>query len=196
VAKVHRRLGYVMVNSIPSELSLQEKMEILHDYWLRNCVLQKRKRPRLRYHPGRPTGTSWPVHGVVTSLFGRRPDPVASDVKFHSGIDIYVPSGTPVRAVLPGRVVVAEYLKRYGWTVVIQHKKHLKTLYAHNQKLEVRRGQRVKEGQVIALSGSSGRSTGPHVHYEVLVDGERVDPLLHLKRHPRSVFAEVIPGLE
>lgn len=183
------------MRSVPSELSQEEKMEILHDYWLRNCVLRRGYRKGFQYHPGGSTGTAWPVHGVVTSLFGGRPDPVESAAQFHSGVDIYVPSGTPVRAVLPGRVAQARYLERYGLTVVIRHSRDVQTLYAHNQRLRVRRGQRVKTGQVIALSGSSGRTTGPHVHYEVLVKGERIDPLLRLKRHPRVVFAEVIPGL-
>ncbi len=185
----------VRVRKPRSRLEAGRKLAILHKYWCRHSLRIGRKVRDLRSHPGVSTGTAWPVTGVVTSLFGRRTDPVGSGAQFHPGIDIYVPYGTPVRAVQRGRVRFAGYLDRYGKTVVLSHGRKIRTLYAHNSQLSVRKGQRVRKGQVIALSGATGRTTGPHVHYEVWVRGRCIDPLRCLKKNPRSVYAEVIERL-
>jgi murein DD-endopeptidase MepM/ murein hydrolase activator NlpD len=98
----------------------------------------------------------------------------------HEGIDIAVPSGTPVRASASGTVIHAGWLGGYGNLVVIDHGDGLATAYGHNSALLVAVGQNVSQGETISLSGSTGNSTGPHVHFEVRVNGVPVDPLLYL----------------
>jgi murein DD-endopeptidase MepM/ murein hydrolase activator NlpD len=120
------------------------------------------------------SGLIWPVHGPVTSGFGRRWG------RMHEGIDIAVPSGTPVVASASGTVITAGWLGGYGNLVVIDHGNGLATAYGHNSSLAVGGGQQVAQGQVIAYSGSTGHSTGPHVHFEVRVNGTPVDPLGYL----------------
>jgi len=100
---------------------------------------------------------------------------------FHGGIDISVPSGTPVRAAQEGTVVFAGYNGAYGKVVKIDHLNGFSSLYAHNSRILVHVGQLVQGGQVISLSGSTGRSTGPHLHFEVHKDDWPVDPLPYLQ---------------
>ena len=95
-------------------------------------------------------------------------------------MDLAVPTGTSVRAALPGTVTISQYSSSYGYYVVIDHGGGLATLYAHNSKLLVSGGQTVNAGDVVSLSGSTGRSTGPHLHFEVRVNGERTDPRSYL----------------
>lgn len=107
--------------------------------------------------------------GAITSRVGWRLDPFGSGkLVFHRGIDIAVPVGTPVRATRGGRVVFAAVHGGHGSTIIIKHDNGDRTLYGHNASLSVRSGELVEAGTVIARSGNSGRSTGPHVHYEVL----------------------------
>lgn len=119
-------------------------------------------------------GFVWPVSGTVTSGFGPR------DGRTHEGIDIAVPSGTPVGAAASGTVIQAGWLGGYGILVVIDHGNGVSTAYAHNSGVAVTVGQRVTQGQVIAYAGSTGNSSGPHVHFEVRVGGSPVDPLGYL----------------
>ena len=116
----------------------------------------------------------WPVSGPVTSGFGSRWG------RMHEGIDIAVGSGTPVHAAAAGTVVYAGWLSGYGNIIVIDHGNGLSTAYAHNSSLGVQQGSTVGAGSVIAISGSTGHSTGPHVHFEVRVNGAPVDPLGYL----------------
>ncbi len=125
-----------------------------------------------------PVGGNW--RNIVTSEFGSRRDPFSGIVKTHGGMDLAVPTGTSVRAALPGTVTVSRYSSSYGYYVMIDHGSGLSTLYAHNSKLLVSVGQTVQAGDIVSLSGSTGRSTGPHVHFEVRVDGERTDPRSYL----------------
>lgn len=122
----------------------------------------------------------WPVYGVITSPFGYRVHPIYGRQILHSGMDIGVDYGTPVHAALDGVVIEAEWISGYGNAVVIDHGNNTTTLYGHNQKLNVKVGQQVKQGDVIAYAGSTGNSTGPHVHFEIRVNGEAVDPALYL----------------
>ena len=118
---------------------------------------------------------------MVTSEFGYRRDPFTGERKGHSGMDLAVPTGTSVRAALPGTVTVSTYNQGgYGYYVMIDHGSGLSTLYGHNSQLLVRVGQTVEAGDVIALSGSTGRSTGPHLHFEVRINGERTNPRSYL----------------
>ncbi|QSX73467.1 M23 family metallopeptidase [Lysobacter arenosi] len=112
----------------------------------------------------------------VTSGFGRRTDPFRRRAAFHNGIDFAAPPGTSVHATADGIVARATYSKDYGNLVLIDHGDGCSTLYAHNERLLVRTGEPILAGQPIALVGSSGRSTGPHLHFEVRQDGVRVDP--------------------
>lgn len=118
----------------------------------------------------------WPVQGWISSPYGMR------DGAMHEGVDIAADQGQPVRAVKDGRVVFAGPRGTYGETVIIDHGAGLRTLYAHNSRLLVSEGQRVLAGQSIARVGSTGRSTGPHLHLEVLLNGVPFDPLLCLQR--------------
>ena len=112
-----------------------------------------------------------PVEGVITSEAGWRSDPVDGLLRNHQGVDIAVPEGTPVKAVAAGRVRFSGVSNGYGNTVVIEHEAGLFSLYAHHVLNCVWVGQRVEADDVIALSGASGRSTGPHLHFEVWRDG-------------------------
>lgn len=111
-------------------------------------------------------------NGVVTSGVGWRIDPFGSGkLVFHRGIDIAVPVGTPVRATRKGRVVFAGPRNGYGSTVIVEHDNGDRTLYGHNAMVRVGPGDLVETGTVVAFSGNSGRSTGPHLHYELLPSG-------------------------
>jgi murein DD-endopeptidase MepM/ murein hydrolase activator NlpD len=116
----------------------------------------------------------WPVSGPVTSPFGWRWG------RMHEGIDIAVPTGTPVHAAQSGRIIFAGWMGGYGNLVVIDHGGGLATAYGHNSSIAAGNGQSVAQGQVIAYAGSTGNSTGPHVHFEVRVNGAAVDPLGYL----------------
>lgn len=122
----------------------------------------------------------WPVNGVVTSPYGYRTHPIFGTTIYHSGIDIGVDYGTPVHAADGGVVVEAGWISGYGYAVIIDHGNGLSTLYGHNQELAVSEGQSVSQGQVIAYAGSTGNSTGPHVHFEVRANGDHVDPSAYL----------------
>lgn len=116
-----------------------------------------------------------PVDGVVTSGVGWRLDPFGSGkLAFHRGVDIAVPVGTPVRATRRGRVVLAGERRGYGATVILEHDNGDRTLYGHNSRVNVRSGEWVEPGGVLAFSGNSGRSTGPHVHFEQMPSGRPI----------------------
>ena len=128
-----------------------------------------------------PIGSGW--ESRVTSEFGSRIDPISHRLRNHTGMDMAVPTGTPIRAALPGTVTVSKYnAGGYGYYVMIDHGSGLATLYGHCSSLLVQAGQTVEAGDIIALSGSTGRSTGPHLHFEVRVHGERTDPRKYLPK--------------
>lgn len=123
---------------------------------------------------------AWPVSGVITSGFGWREHPIFGRQIFHTGIDIGVDEGTPVHAADSGTVVYSGWMDGYGYAVVIDHGNGISTLCAHNSDLAVSEGQSVSKGTVIAYAGSTGNATGPHVHFEVRVNGDPVNPLGYL----------------
>lgn len=126
------------------------------------------------------TPLGWPAPGTISSGYGTREHPVSGARKFHSGVDISVPRGTAARATADG---IASYSGRSagsGNTVVIEHGHGFSTAYAHNERNLVTVGQRVKRGDVIAVSGSTGISTGPHIHYEIWKNGRHVNPNSYL----------------
>ncbi|HHT48115.1 MAG TPA: peptidoglycan DD-metalloendopeptidase family protein [Firmicutes bacterium] len=130
------------------------------------------------------TPTIYPLvtKGYITSYFGYRRDPVTGRLGvYHEGLDIAARKGTPVRATADGTVTMARSYGTYGLFVEIQHGSYgYKTRYAHNSKILVKVGQKVKKGDIIAYVGSTGKSTGPHLHYEVLVNGKPVNPQNYL----------------
>jgi len=120
------------------------------------------------------SGFIWPVYGTVSSPFGQRWG------RPHEGIDISVPYGTPVVAAKAGTVAIADWYGGYGKLVVIDHGGGVMTRYGHNSEFKVSVGQQVSQGQVIANAGSTGHSTGPHVHFEVRIGGTAMNPLNYL----------------
>ncbi len=121
-----------------------------------------------------PVGT--PLKGKINSTFGYRKDPFKSRSGFHSGLDIDANYGQHVVATADGVVTKASWHTNYGKTVIVKHKDNYETLYGHLSNLQVKEGQEVKVGDVIGKAGSTGRSTGTHLHYEVIKDGKRVNP--------------------
>jgi murein DD-endopeptidase MepM/ murein hydrolase activator NlpD len=128
------------------------------------------------------TPVGWPVPGTLSSPYGYRNHPVYEERKFHTGVDISVPSGSEVKATANGIVSFAGWTENSGIVVVAEHGHGFSTAYAHNRKALVRVGQRVARGDVIAMSGSTGVSTGPHVHYEIWRNGRHTDPVVFLAR--------------
>jgi len=131
-------------------------------------------------HLATPLG--WPVDGRLSSSYGYRNHPVHEERKFHTGVDISVPSGSEVKATADGIVSFAGWTANSGLVVVAEHGHGFSTAYAHNRKALVRVGQRIARGEVIAMSGSTGVSTGPHVHYEIWRNGRSADPAGFLAR--------------
>jgi murein DD-endopeptidase MepM/ murein hydrolase activator NlpD len=129
------------------------------------------------------TPTIWPVRGTVTSGFGWRISPFSGGREMHPGVDIAVATGTPVVAAADGTVIISGPYGGYGNLVEIDHGNGIKTLYGHNSQLVVQVGQHVKKGQVISYSGSTGESTGPHVHYEIRINNTPVDPMKYLVQY-------------
>ncbi len=119
-----------------------------------------------------------------SSNFGMRNHPVSGGRKMHTGLDIPAPSGTPIYATADGTVETAKWFGGYGLYVQLAHGGDMETRYGHMSRLNVSAGQRVKKGELIGFVGSTGRSTGPHLHYEVRIAGQAVNPEPYL--HPRS----------
>jgi murein DD-endopeptidase MepM/ murein hydrolase activator NlpD len=118
-----------------------------------------------------------PFDGEITSGYGYRRNPFTGrGVEFHSGIDFRGRLGDSVKTTGSGVVVFAGYNGGYGKCVVIEHEKNLQTMYGHLSKISVKEGEQVNSGQLIGLIGNTGRSTGPHVHYEIIVNGKGINP--------------------
>ena len=126
---------------------------------------------------------AWPLqsNGNLTSGFGYRHDPKTGEWKLHGGTDIAAPTGTPILASADGVVIAAQWHDSYGYYVKIQHNETFATLYGHCSALHVTAGQQVKQGQIIADVGETGYATGPHVHFEVYINGTRVDAMQYFK---------------
>ncbi len=118
----------------------------------------------------------YPVKGNVSSPFGRRENPFTGEMSFHSGMDISASPGVPIRATADGIVSHAGWTAHSGYLVVIEHGCGFTTVYAHNKKNAVKAGETVNRGETIGYVGSTGKSTGPHVHYEVWEKGKSVNP--------------------
>jgi murein DD-endopeptidase MepM/ murein hydrolase activator NlpD len=119
-------------------------------------------------------GSVLPVKGIVTSNVGWRHDPIDGTIRHHNGVDIAIPAGTQVKAIAAGRVIESGPHGGYGNLVKIEHGDGSISMYGHNSQLQVNAGEQVAAGQTIALSGSTGRSTGPHLHFELWKNGDNV----------------------
>lgn len=129
----------------------------------------------------RATPSGWPLKGEITSPFGKREHPKYGYEEFHTGIDISVPLGTEIKATADGIVVFSGYNGGNGNVVMLKHGYGYTTIYAHNKQNFVKTGQRVKRGDVIAISGNTGSTTGAHLHYEIWQNNKPVNPLSYLK---------------
>lgn len=127
------------------------------------------------------TPSKWPVASSIASWFGRRFHPVFKRAREHEGIDLVAAHGTKIRAAADGTVSFAGWQGGYGYLIKINHGYGYETRYGHNSKILVYVGKTVKKGQVISLSGSSGVATGPHLHYEVRINGQPVNPAQFLR---------------
>jgi len=158
------KIGSLTAESLALEQGLQDQYEHLVDQKAFLAALPTRK----------------PAIGYFTSGFGTRRAPFGGKVKMHEGLDIANHPGTPIRATADGVVTFAATKAGYGQTVILDHGYGLQTWYAHTRKVLVKNGQKMRRGDTVALLGNSGRSTGPHCHYEVRVNGIPVDPLSYI----------------
>lgn len=156
-----------MVDDLQGQLSSREQQLGV----LENLILTRELNKQV-YPEGRPV-----QEGFISSYFGRRADPFTGYSAVHKGLDFAGPEGTKVTSVAAGLVTYAGERSGYGQMVEINHGNGLATRYCHNEKILVKQGEMVRKGQDVALIGSTGRSTGPHLHFEVLKNGTQVDPL-------------------
>ncbi|MCX5807311.1 MAG: M23 family metallopeptidase [Proteobacteria bacterium] len=127
------------------------------------------------------TPKGWPIKGTVNSAFGLREHPISGIEIFHSGMDIGASIGTQIKATADGIVSFSSWHNDSGYIVVLEHGNGFTTVYAHNSKNYVKIGQKIKRGEAIGISGSTGATTGPHLHYEVWKNGKPVNPASFLK---------------
>lgn len=158
------KISSMTAESLTLEQNLQDQYEHLVDQKAFLSALPTRK----------------PAIGYFTSGFGIRRAPFGGKVKMHEGLDIANHPGTPIKATADGVVTFANTKAGYGQTVILDHGYGLQTWYAHTRKILVKNGQKIHRGDTIALLGNTGRSTGPHCHYEVRVNGIPVDPLSYI----------------
>ncbi len=145
-------------------------------------------RPQLEHRAAlaRATPAIWPALGPLSSSFGTRRDPFTLEASLHPGLDLDVDHGAPIHVTADGAVTEARYHPEYGNFVVVSHGFGIETRYAHLSAFAVTRGASVTRGQVIGRAGSTGRSTGAHLHYEVWIDGRAVNPLRYLVARSES----------
>jgi murein DD-endopeptidase MepM/ murein hydrolase activator NlpD len=155
--------------------------ETLQEYsFLRSATFSRFRHLSPRRHANaRPD--LWPVEGRLQGSFGMRIDPFSGEGSFHRGVDITAPYGSPVRVTADGVVVQAGYLSGYGRLVVVDHGHGMQTWYAHLSRISVIPGQEVRRGEIIGGVGTSGRVTAPHLHYEVRIAGNPVNPYHFLR---------------
>ena len=174
--------GSLAVVGVPAKIASGDELEALAEAVLAQGE-SLRALERLMARAGKALASlpsRWPVRGAVNSEFGRRQSPWTGAPELHGGIDIRAAKGTPVHAPARGTVVVAGAQPEYGNTVILDHGNDLRTLYGHLSRVKVKPGDAVERGDVIALTGNTGRSSGPHLHYEILVKGRGVNPRVYL----------------
>jgi len=163
-AQISEDLNDLRMNSARQEISFQELTDFFSD---QKSILAC-------------TPSIWPVRGWITSSFGRRVDPFTGYRKMHEGLDVATRTGTPVIAPCNGIVTKIKRDYGYGKMLEVNSGNGIVTRYGHNSKIVVRVGTRVKRGDLIAYVGNTGRSTGPHLHYEVIVNGVHVNPMKYI----------------
>lgn len=119
--------------------------------------------------------------GVVTDVFGSRVNPVTGRTENHKGLDIGVPTGTPAKAVKSGEVTDSAYSDSYGWWIKYRTYDGYDILYAHLSSVTAQKGSKIKQGDVLAYTGSTGQATGPHLHYEIMYGGKYLNPSEYLE---------------
>ncbi|MDR2179365.1 MAG: M23 family metallopeptidase [Synergistaceae bacterium] len=154
---------------------------------------QRKKQGAIKLEEGLFVGFLWPLYGEASSPYGTRVDPIDRGIRrHHAGVDLSASSGTRVAASRGGRVIFAGSRKNYGNLVILRHPDDMETRYGHLSAIEVKKGAFVGPGQVLGMVGSTGRSTGSHLHFEVRVSGRAVDPLKWLVPYgfmmPRGKF--------
>ncbi|SDN33770.1 Rod binding protein [Desulfonauticus submarinus] len=175
--KVHIKQGDNSLSSLDNKIErLAKKIELKHQPG-KGGIPRLGGIKKISFLDLKEDNFIWPVNGRISSGFGWRLDPFTATRAWHSGVDIAVPIGTEVRACMSGKVVFAGEKSGYGNLVIIKHKNGIASYYAHNSKLLVEKGQFVRFGQKIALSGDSGRSTGPHLHFELRNGDIALNPL-------------------
>lgn len=157
---------------------IRNNQQVLDEQTDRDAFTLKSYRPKVAYN-GKWQGVMIvPVSNyTVTSPWGDRVHPIYGNVRHHAGIDLGVDYGAPVRAAADGVVTLSAWYGGYGKAVMLDHGNSISTLYGHNSQILVKNGQVVKQGEIIALAGSTGNSTGPHCHFEVRNNGEDIDPI-------------------
>ena len=160
--------------------SLEKQIDDLNKYADKIAADIRKKQSGGKYTGGK---MAWPAPGYtrITSPYGYRIHPILKTKKLHTGIDIGIPSGKSVVAAGAGTVIHSDWLGGYGKVIMIDHGGGIVTLYAHNSSLVVKEGDKVKQGDVVSKAGSTGMSTGPHLHFEVRKNGEYVDPIPWVK---------------
>lgn len=166
---------------LQDEIKIAKQREALAAQQAKAGINRTANLRNLNLGPRNGANLSWPVPGCysISSPFGYRIHPILGTSRFHSGVDIPASSGTPVIAVRKGTVIMSKFMNGYGNVVMVDHG-DIVTVYAHNSALKVVPGQTVSTGDVIALVGSTGLSTGPHLHFEVRVEGQPVNPLNYI----------------
>ena len=153
---------------------LEEKGQVLERFYAEHSLMLA------------STPSIWPVRGYVSSSYGQRNDPFSGEREFHFGIDVSTPVGRPVVAPADGVVLYASKRGSYGNVIVLDHKFGMMTRYAHLSRFNVRAGKRVKRGDVVGYVGNTGRSNGPHLHYEVWVSDRPTHPLNYILEYSKT----------
>jgi murein DD-endopeptidase MepM/ murein hydrolase activator NlpD len=173
-------------HSVASEVAQMEDLSAAEESQLEGLILERERELEAQQRAAGIAGGveseggrgifSWPVTGTITSPFGWRSNPFGGGPEFHQGLDIAAPSGTPVTAAAAGTVIMAQWYGGYGNYILIDHGGGYSTGYGHLSAIYVSSGQVVQRGQAIGAVGSTGQSTGPHLHFEVRIAGKPVDP--------------------
>jgi len=179
------QLAAVRRRSVASEVAEMESLSAAEEAALEGLILERERELEAQrraagiaggIESGGPGMFSWPVTGTITSPFGWRTNPFGGGPEFHQGLDIAAPTGTTVMAAAAGTVIMAQWYGGYGNYILIDHGGGYSTGYGHLSAIYVSTGQSVARGQAIGAVGSTGQSTGPHLHFEVRIAGKPVDP--------------------
>ncbi len=191
-------LAYGMKKSLdgPADISLEGPLlpsynDTLDQYnFLKSAKFSSGFRKYHRVWQANSRPSLWPVYGRLLSSYGKRSDPFSGEGDFHPGVDIDASMGTSLKAAGDGVVSHADWGGSYGRLIVVDHGNGVQTYYAHLSRIDVIAGQEVRRGQLLGATGSTGRSTGPHLHYEVRNNGTPVNPYVFLARSATGVMVK------